>query len=118
MVGSTVLVVEDDSLLRFSAADELSEAGFDVIQAGSADEAIEILSVRTDIRVVLTDIEMPGSMDGLWLAAFVRDRWPPIHIIVTSGRNASAPTELPSGAVFFRKSACWPTFIGYVMDTD
>ena len=65
-------------------------AGFEVIEAASADEAMRIFERRSDIRVVFTDIQMPGSMDGLKLAHAVRDRWPPIKIIVTSGREPTA----------------------------
>ena len=82
-----VLVVEDESLVRLGAVTIIEDAGFEVIEAASADEAIGILECRSDIRVVFTDIHMPGSMDGLKLAQAVRDRWPPIKIIVTSGRD-------------------------------
>jgi len=67
------------------SAEVIENAGFEVIQAGNGDEAIAILKARPDIHVVFTDIHMPGSMDGLKLARFVRDRWPPIKIIATSG---------------------------------
>jgi two-component system, response regulator PdtaR len=76
-----VLVVEDDILVRMDAADMVREAGFDSVEASNADAAIEVLERRFDITVVFTDIQMPGSMDGLRLAAAVRDRWPPIKII-------------------------------------
>jgi two-component system, response regulator PdtaR len=108
MAGSTitrhvVLVVEDESLLRTAAADMIEDAGFEVVQAGSADEAIEILEQRPDIHVVFTDIQMPGSMDGLKLAKFVRGRWPPIKIIATSGRFIPREGDLPEGGVFLPK---------------
>jgi two-component system, response regulator PdtaR len=80
-----VLVVEDDVLLRLDAVDILKRAGYVVVQAGTADEAIAILEARPNIHVVFTDVQMPGSMDGLKLAKFVKDRWPPIKIIATSG---------------------------------
>ena len=80
-----VLIVEDEFLLRMDAADMIAAAGFEVIEAANADEAIEILEARPDITVVFTDIQMPGSMDGLKLARAVRGRWPPIKIIATSG---------------------------------
>ena len=67
------------------AMEMIEAAGFDALEAADADEAIAILTNRPDIRVVFTDIQMPGSMDGLKLAHFVRDRWPPIQIIATSG---------------------------------
>lgn len=75
-----VLVVEDEFLLRMNAVEMIEDAGFEVVQAGNADEAIAILESRFDICVVFTDIQMPGSMDGLKLAAAVRGSWPPIKI--------------------------------------
>jgi len=85
-----VLIVEDESLLRISAAEMIADAGYDVVEAGSADEAIAILEARADIHIVFTDIQMPGSMDGLKLARFVRDRWPPIKLVATSGHVRGA----------------------------
>jgi CheY-like chemotaxis protein len=99
----TVLIVEDEPLLRLMAVDVVEDAGFSAVEASDADEAIRILESRTDITIVFTDIDMPGSMDGLRLAAAVRDRWPPIQIIVTSGYAQLVDTDLPRGAVFFRK---------------
>jgi CheY-like chemotaxis protein len=94
-----ILVVEDDRLINLMASDELQAAGYDVISAYNADEAIEILENRADVRFVFTDID--GSMDGLKLASFVRDRWPPIEIIVTSGKHL--PRALPERVVFVPK---------------
>jgi len=79
----TVLVVEDETLIREFIAEELEEAGYSLVIANNADQAIAILEARQDVHLVFTDINMPGSMDGLKLAAAVRDRWPPIHIIIT-----------------------------------
>jgi two-component system, response regulator PdtaR len=73
-----VLIVEDEPLVRLGAVQTIEDAGFEVIEAANADEAIEILEKRSDIRVVFTDVHMPGSMDGLKLAHAVRNRWPPI----------------------------------------
>jgi CheY-like chemotaxis protein len=98
-----VLVVEDESLVRLGAVTIIEDAGFEVIEAASADEAIGILECRSDIRVVFTDIHMPGSMDGLKLAHAVRNRWPPIKIIVTSGRELITQHDLPEGGRFFCK---------------
>lgn len=81
-----VLVVEDEALIRLAISDELEDQGFVVFSASNADEAIKLIEHHPEIAVVFTDIEMPGTMDGMKLAAFVRDRWPPIKIIVTSGR--------------------------------
>ncbi len=98
-----VLIVEDEPLVRLCAVETVEAAGFTVIEAANADEAIRILENRRDIRVVFTDIHMPGSMDGLKLAHAVRDRWPPIKIIVTSGREILAEQGLPAGGRFFAK---------------
>ena len=94
--GPVVLIVEDEPLVRLGAVQAIEDAGFEVIEAANADEAIRILENRSDIRVVFTDIHMPGSIDGLKLAHAVRDRWPPIKIIVTSGHGSGKRTG-PSG---------------------
>jgi len=96
-----VLVVEDETLIRELVAEELEVAGYTVIIANDADQAIAILEARQDIHLVFTDINMPGSMDGLKLAAAVRDRWPPVHIIITSGKIR--PLEIPANALFIPK---------------
>src|SRR3954447_19907232 len=98
-----VLVVEDEFLIRISAVEISLEDGIYVLQAADADEALEILQVRTDIRVIFTDIHMPGSMDGLRLAHAVRGRWPPIKIIATSGRVNVRIDDLPEGGRFLPK---------------
>jgi two-component system, response regulator PdtaR len=98
-----VLVVEDEPLVRLGALDNLAAAGFEAIEARDADEAIAILERRPDIHVVFTDIQMPGSMDGLKLAHFVRHRWPPIKIIATSGHAKITEEDLPLGGRFLRK---------------
>jgi CheY-like chemotaxis protein len=97
-----VLVVEDDFLLRMDATDMIGTAGFEVVEAADADAAIEILEARNDIAVIFTDIQMPGSMDGLKLARAVRGRWPPIKIIATSGGKVGE-TDLPEGGRFLPK---------------
>ena len=98
-----VLIVEDESLLRLNAVDMIEAAGFEVVEASNADEAIAILERRFDITVVFTDIQMPGSMDGLKLAQAVRGRWPPIKIIATSGRVGVSQGDLPEGGRFVSK---------------
>ena len=108
-VAGTVLVVEDEALIRMDIVDCLEEAGFAVLEAGNADEALEILESRMDIRLVLTDVDMPGSMDGLRLAAAIRDRWPPVQIIVTSGHVTPQAHQLPAGSRFFHKPYDRPT---------
>jgi DNA-binding response OmpR family regulator len=98
-----VLVVEDEALIRFAIADDLRDAGFEVFEADGADEAIEILGRERDIRLLFTDIDMPGSMDGLRLSAVVRDRWPPVRIILTSGKAVPPAALLPEGCQFMTK---------------
>jgi len=98
-----ILIVDDETLIRLAAVQIAEDEGFDVVEAANADEAIEILEGRDDIRVIFTDIHMPGSMDGLKLAHAVRDRWPPIKIIVTSGREYPNEDDLPEGGRFFPK---------------
>ena len=98
-----VLIVEDESLLRISGAAMVADAGYDVVEAGNADEAIAILEARADIHIVFTDVQMPGSMDGLKLARFVRDRWPPIKLVATSGRVTISESDLPEGGLFISK---------------
>jgi CheY-like chemotaxis protein len=102
-LNPVVLIVEDEFLLRMDSAEAIENAGFEVIQASNADEAIAILTGQPDIHVVFTDIQMPGSMDGLKLAAFVRNRWPPIKIVATSGLVRVADDDLPAGSVFLPK---------------
>lgn len=98
-----VLVVEDEPLILIDIAFQLEAEGFKVYEATTADEAIDLLSIHTDIHVIFTDIDMPGSMDGLKLAAAVRDRWPPVRIIVTSGRQVVGEAMMPSGSIFVKK---------------
>jgi CheY-like chemotaxis protein len=98
-----VLIVEDESLLRMDAVEVIAAAGFEVLEAGNADEAIEILEARTDVAVVFTDIQMPGSMDGLKLARAIRGRWPPIKIVATSGHANIRELDLPEGGRFLPK---------------
>ena len=98
-----VLVVEDEYIIRMDAVVMIEEAGYNVVEACNADEAIAILETREDIRVVVTDVEMPGSMDGNKLARAIRNRWPPIELIVTSGRYRVRTDQLPTRAKFMPK---------------
>ena len=102
LTNKVVLVVEDEPLLLMLAGEIVEDAGFEPILAHNADEAILILESRDDISIVFTDVRMPGSMDGIRLAAAVRDRWPPIKLVVVSGHVTGA-SELPAGAHFYRK---------------
>jgi CheY-like chemotaxis protein len=100
---STVLVVEDNEILRMCAANVVADAGFTPIEAASADEAVAILESRSDIALLFTDIQMPGSMDGLGLARTVQERWPAIKIILVSGRAELSERDRPANSRFFQK---------------
>ena len=102
-LNQVVLVVEDEFLIRTDAADIVRAAGFTVVEASNADLALELLESSSDIAAVFTDIHMPGSMDGLRLVAIVRDRWPPIAILVTSGQDQIGVDDLPVGGRFLPK---------------
>jgi CheY-like chemotaxis protein len=106
----TVLVVEDEILVRLAAVEMIRAAGYKTLEADNADTAIALLERQSDIAVIFTDIQMPGSMDGLKLAAAVKDRWPPIRVIATSGNPPARASELPEGGRFIRK----PYSIGQV----
>jgi CheY-like chemotaxis protein len=100
---AVVLVVEDNPLIRMCAVDLVLAAGFEALEAVDADEAIRILEARPDIHLVFTDVSMPGSMNGIKLAHYIRDRWPPVKLIVASGNAIVEESHLPAGARFFSK---------------
>src|SRR4051794_20326433 len=106
-LGSTavpnVLIVEDEMILRMRAVDIVQDAGFRSVEAVNADQAISILESRSDISILFTDIQMPGSMDGLKLAHAVHDRWPSIKIILVSGQVRPSEAERPVDSRFFGK---------------
>lgn len=103
MKNVVVLIVEDEALIRMSAVHMVEDAGFVAIEAGNADEAITILESRSDITAVFTDINMPGSIDGLKLAHAIRGRWPPIHLVITSGLQSPFENEMPANGRFIQK---------------
>ena len=98
-----VLVVEDEVLVNMFTSSELQAAGYDVVTAFDADEAMRLLEKRSDIDLVFSDIDMPGSMDGLKLAAAVSLRWPPIGILLTTGKAAPSSGQMPAGSAFILK---------------
>jgi two-component system, response regulator PdtaR len=98
-----VLVVEDEALIRMDSADLIRALGFDVIEARDADHALSVLESIPDIKIVFTDVQMPGSMDGLMLAAVVRDRWPPVALLITSGKVHPPVDNMPAGTRFISK---------------
>jgi CheY-like chemotaxis protein len=102
-VPAVVLVVEDEMLLRMRAVDMVEDAGYTPIEAVDADQAVAILESRSDVALLLSDIQMPGSMDGLRLAHAVHDRWPGIKIILVSGQLKLAGPDIPANSRFFGK---------------
>ncbi len=98
-----ILVVEDEPLIRIGMASLVGECGYVALEAANADHAIRLIEKDPDVAVMITDVDMPGSMDGVRLAHFVRDRWPPIQLIVISGKVGVGASELPMGARFFAK---------------
>jgi DNA-binding NtrC family response regulator len=105
---ATVLVVDDEALVRMDLVDSLNAAGYATREASLATEAITILEQDPGIRVVFTDIQMPGSMDGLALSHYVRKRWPPTVIVIISGKGNVAPDQLPRDADFLAKPFSGP----------
>ena len=99
----TILIVEDEVLIREYLADVLSEAGYAVLATSNANDAIAMLESRNDIRLIMTDVNMPGSMDGLRLAEAVRGRWPPIKIIIATGQARPRDEQIPPGSLFLSK---------------
>src|SRR6188508_3602739 len=100
---ANVLVVEDEMVLRLRAVDIVEDAGFNAVEAVNADEALSILESRTDISLLFSDIQMPGTMDGLKLAHAVHDRWPSIKIILVSGQVKVSDEDKPVDSRFFGK---------------
>lgn len=103
LLDRSILIVEDEALIRFELIDFFEDAGFCVFDAADADEAIEILEREKAIRVVLTDVQMPGLLNGLKLAHYVRDRFPPTALIITSGVLNAEQCDLPSDSFFVPK---------------
>ena len=100
---AVILVVEDEAIIRMEAVQILEDAGFSVVEACNAHDALVILESRTDVRAVFTDFNMPGTLDGMRLARMVRGRWPPIHLIVTSGLTSPDTDDLPPNGRFILK---------------
>jgi two-component system, response regulator PdtaR len=98
-----VLLVEDEPLVRMFGADVLEEAGFEVVEAGDGDEALAVLEARTDIAVLFTDVNMPGSLDGLDLARVVHARRPEIKLLIASGQVRLGQDEIPDAGRFLPK---------------
>jgi two-component system, response regulator PdtaR len=101
--AARILVVEDEALVRLATRENIEAAGFEVHEAFNADEAIHLLETHPDIELIFTDVDMPGSMDGVKLAHYVRNRWPPVKIMVTSGFKQVTADQLPKGSLFLSK---------------
>lgn len=98
-----ILVVEDEPFIRLGLVSTLEDAGYSAIEAANADEALLILHKTQDVALIVTDVDMPGSMDGVRLAHFVRQRWAQIRLVVTSGKVGLSEVHLPTGARFIAK---------------
>jgi two-component system, response regulator PdtaR len=98
-----ILVVEDEPIIRLGLVSLIEDSGYEAVEAGNADQAIELLVQDGDIRLMVTDVDMPGSMDGIRLAHVVRTRWPPVRLLVISGKVGVKRNELPEGAQFMSK---------------
>jgi CheY-like chemotaxis protein len=95
------MVVDDDVFERMGASDMFSHAGYEVLEAGNADDALRIFEANSEIRLLFTDVSMPGLLNGSDLACQVAERWPRVGIIVTSGRPR--PDVLPASMLFHAK---------------
>jgi DNA-binding NtrC family response regulator len=112
-----VLLVEDELLVRMTAADELEEAGFQVLEAANADVALAVLEARSaEVQVLFTDVDMPGSMDGMALAEQVHSRWPHVLLLISSGYAGPHPGEIPDHGQFIPKPYGAATLVGHIHD--
>ena len=98
-----VLVVEDETLIRWNAVEMIYDAGWEAIEAANGDEALERLSAHPDVSVLFTDVNMPGSLNGVELAQLVHRSHPQMHIVITSGRGAVPQREIPDDGTFLPK---------------
>lgn len=103
IASDTILIVEDEAIVRFELVDLFEEEGYRVLAAADADEAIALPDRHGEVRVVLTDIEMPGTMDGLRLAHFIRDRNPPTLLLLVSGQVTVPEVDMPTHSAYFAK---------------
>src|ERR671920_1388092 len=112
-----VLLVEDELLVRMTAADELEEAGFQVLEAANADVALKVLEARSDeVQVLFTDVHMPGSMDGMELAEQVHARWPHVRLLISSGYARPQPDEIPDHGHFVPKPYRAATVVRHIVE--
>ena len=116
--GTRVLVVEDEFLVRLDLSTHLQEAGYDTIEAGSADDAITVLESDRSIAVVFTDIKMPGTLDGIGLAKHIRRFWPRTIIVIGSANSRSLMDGMPAGCSLFGKPYDWTKWREFLCDLE
>jgi two-component system, response regulator PdtaR len=112
-----ILVVEDEAIVRMVTADVLGEAGYNVIEAVNSTEALELLDARPDVSLMLTDVRMPGELDGYTLSRLVSMKYPAIGIIVISGDSPPGESDLPQGARFLPKPVLPSVLLKAVWET-
>jgi CheY-like chemotaxis protein len=113
---STVLVVEDETLVRMVGTVMLEDAGYEVLEAGDADEALKILEGHQGIHLLFSDVDMPGSMNGLDLATLVHERWPNIRLLITSGHHQLNNSRVPGDGQFVPKPWTQGDLVGRVRE--
>jgi CheY-like chemotaxis protein len=112
-----VLIVEDEYLVRMTLADELEDGGFQVLKAANADIALRVLEAQSDtVQVLFTDVDLPGSMDGMELARQVRARWPHVQLLISSGHSAPEPDQMPNQSRFVQKPYIGPTVVRQIRE--
>lgn len=111
-----ILIVEDDALIRMAGVDLLERAGFEVVDANSADEAIAILERAPEVELLFTDIDMPGSMNGLELAELVHRRWPNVRLLITSGQTIIQDEDVPDDGRFVPKPYSSITIVNQITE--
>lgn len=109
-----MLVVEDETLVRMYGADILEEAGFTVLEAAEAGQALAILSHHDDLQLLFSDIDIPGEIDGFGLAHRVHARWPKIRLLLTSGHHLIETSAIPGDGQFIRKPWAQEVLIGKI----
>jgi CheY-like chemotaxis protein len=100
---SVILVAEDDEVLRLYASELLEDHGYSVLEAENAEQALAILTQRSDVGLLFTDVQMPGAYDGMDLSRQVHERWPHVRLIITSGRERPSRSEIPDDGRFLAK---------------
>lgn len=109
-----ILIVDDEPLIALALAEDLEDQGYSTCLASDAADAIAILESNGDISIVFTDIDMPGSMDGLALASAVRNRWPPVEILITTGQTKPELNDMPDRSLFISKPYTVPQIVGAI----